>query len=78
MKKTIAVASILCCFLTGCLPVEDSGGGGGGGGSYYVSATGCTSGYSSYSYNGPSYSSCNYYYQMAANSACSKILDNCR
>ena len=43
-----------------------------------IGATGCTSGYSSYSYNGPSYSTCNYYYQMAANSACSKILDNCR
>jgi hypothetical protein len=55
-----------------------SGGGGGGGTTtYYVSANGCTGGIT-VSYRGPSYSTCNAYYQAAVAASCTKILDNCR
>jgi hypothetical protein len=53
-------------------------GSGGGGCTYYVSANGCTVGYSTVSYCGSNYSVCNGYYQTAVASQCTKILDNCR
>jgi len=56
-----------------------SGGDGGSGGiTYYASCSGCDGPYSTYSYRGPDYTACNYYYQLCVAASCDKILDNCR
>lgn len=47
-------------------------------GTYYVSASGCTNGYSTVSYRGSDYAVCNSYYILAVAAQCTKILDNCR
>jgi hypothetical protein len=47
-------------------------------GTYYVSANGCTVGYSTVSYRGNDYAVCNGWYQVAVAAQCTKILDNCR
>ena len=46
--------------------------------SYYASCSACSGYYPSYSYNGSSYSNCNYYYQQCVANGCQNIRDNCR
>ena len=45
---------------------------------YYASCSGCNGAYRTYSYRGPSYDTCNAYYQACVVAECEKILDNCR
>ncbi|MDO9035411.1 MAG: hypothetical protein Q7U51_09440 [Methanoregula sp.] len=59
-----------------------TGGGTSGGGTttttYYASCSQCQGYYSTYSYRGPSYATCNNYYWTCVEAGCGKILDNCR
>ena len=60
----------------------DGDGGGGGGGvdstRYYATCSSCEGPYSTYSYSGYDYYTCNAYYQLCVQAGCQKILDNCR
>jgi hypothetical protein len=63
-----------------CRTSGTSGGGSSGGTQkrYYASCSGCDGPQRTYSYNGYSYSTCNYYYRVCVAASCDKILDNCR
>lgn len=66
--------------ICGDITCKAGGGGGGGGGTktYYASCSQCKGEHSMYSYNGYSYETCNYYYNLCVDAQCGKILDNCR
>jgi hypothetical protein len=61
---------------------QPAGSGTSGGGTttttYYASCSQCQGYYSTYSYRGPSYATCNNYYWTCVEAGCGKILDNCR
>jgi len=69
------------CWKTSTVSGTSGGGSSGGGTStttYYASCSQCQGYYSTYSYRGPSYGTCNNYYWACVEAGCGKILDNCR